>query len=212
MTDLPKVGAQAILEGVAEFKAAANSVGYDVEKLNLKFKLGSKSVSLSMKKMAEAVQQNIDKTGSSLKSTANVIFGAMKGIASTTVEAMVITTTAIASAHGAMVALGTVSGINAAKFEFSMARAGAITQGTSKQMESLGKEVIRISRVLPESIGDINMAVNELARGGIGIEDMLNGALEAVVRFSVASGGELGLQNAAIAAARGMTTFGLSGK
>jgi len=96
----------------------------------------------------------------------------------------------------------------AADFEESMSGIKAVSGATETQMESLRKKALKLGADTVFSAGEASGAMEELAKSGLSVEDILNGAADATVNLAAA--GEIGLPEAATIAANAMNQFGLS--
>lgn len=98
----------------------------------------------------------------------------------------------------------------AADFQQGLALTGALTGATSAQLEQLTGVITDLSRHGTLGMEDLATAATDLARSGVPIEAVMGGALKAVQDLTIASGGELGLENAAKLTATAMQAFGIS--
>jgi TP901 family phage tail tape measure protein len=98
----------------------------------------------------------------------------------------------------------------AADFQQGLALTGALTGATAGQLEQLTGVITDLSRHGTLGMEDLASAATDLARSGVPIEAVMGGALKAVQDLAIASGGELGLENAAKLTATAMQAFGIS--
>lgn len=112
---------------------------------------------------------------------------------------------------GALAAAGFVVAIkSAADFEKQMSQVGAILQNeTAPQMARLKELALDLGSTTVFSAGEIGGAMEALAKAGIPVEDMLNGATQATVHLAAAAGDELpgGVQRAAEVISNAQKTF-----
>lgn len=121
----------------------------------------------------------------------------------------------VAGAGAASIAMaGLTAGVVevAASFEQNLLRANTAAQGTSDTMRQLGGDILAIGANTRVGLGDIETAFNTLARSGIGLQDVLAGAGQAAVTLAEASGGELGVQQAATLVSVALNAWSLSGQ
>lgn len=119
-------------------------------------------------------------------------------------------TTAATVIAGAAALAGAASIKFAADFQEQITLTQALTGATKPEIDSLTGTIVNLSRTGTLGMNDLNKAALELARAGVPIEDVMNGALKAVQNLTIASGGEIGLEKAAKLTATAMNAFGLS--
>ena len=81
----------------------------------------------------------------------------------------------------------------AAKFESSMNRVQAATQASTRQFEAMRQQAIAFGKDnrFPATAAETADAMENLAKNGRSVEEILGGATEAVLMLSAASGGDL---------------------
>lgn len=96
----------------------------------------------------------------------------------------------------------------AADFEQSMSGIKAVSGATADQMDKLRKKALKLGADTVFSAGDASLAMEELAKSGLKVDDILNGAADATV--ALAAAGQIDLPQAATIAANAMNQFGLA--
>lgn len=178
---LPLVGATAVIAGMAAFSRDAAIVQNRLQAIN-----------------RSAGQLEAETSGA-----LGGVGGAFASMAGTVASLGVIVVGALAA--------GGVAAIKfAADLQANLARTQAFTGATGQQMSDLRVEIEALSRSGTLSMNDLADAATELARSGVPIEAVLGGALKAVNDLTIASGGELGLSDAAKLVATSMNAFALS--
>lgn len=114
-------------------------------------------------------------------------------------------TAAISTASAFMISIG-------AKFQEQIANVGAVTLTTGQNLEVFADHARSIAREIPLSLTNIAKAGGELVRAGLTVEEAMGGATKAVSELTLASAGELGLENAARMVAGGLLAFNLQAK
>ena len=95
-------------------------------------------------------------------------------------------------------------------FEQQMSRLQAVSEGTGRQFAALREQAITMGAQTAYSATEAAVAQTELAKAGVGLDDILNGGLQG--SLALAAAGELDLGQAASIAANAMKQFGLSGR
>lgn len=97
----------------------------------------------------------------------------------------------------------------AADFEHIMSAVEAVSGASVQQMEQLKARALEIGSSSVFSADEVGRAMEQLAKAGISVEDMLGGATEATVNLAAAAGDELpgGVDRAAEVIANAMKTF-----
>jgi phage-related protein len=98
----------------------------------------------------------------------------------------------------------------AANFEQQMSGVKAVAGATEDQFESLRKKAMQLGADTSFSATEAGLAIEELAKAGISVEQILSGAADATVALAAAGG--VDLPQAATIAANAMNQFGLSGE
>jgi TP901 family phage tail tape measure protein len=113
-----------------------------------------------------------------------------------------------------MAAVGTAGAIGfgtavkvAADFEQQMSGVTAVVNGTEDEMEALRQKALDLGRDTVYSASEAAAAIEELAKAGVPVEDILNGAAEGAVALAAAGG--VGLEQAATIASNAMNQFGI---
>lgn len=96
---------------------------------------------------------------------------------------------------------------SAADFEKRLSAISAVSGATSSDMELVRKKALQLGKDTKFSAGEAASAIEELAKAGITLPDILNGAADATV--ALAAAGEIDLPQAATLAANAMNEFGL---
>lgn len=92
-------------------------------------------------------------------------------------------------------------------FEKQISQIGAVSDASSQQMESLRKKALQLGADTSFSASEAASAMEELAKAGVGVDDILNGAADAAVALAAAGG--VDLPTAAEIAANSMSVFNL---
>jgi TP901 family phage tail tape measure protein len=120
----------------------------------------------------------------------------------------IATTTGVAA--GA-IAAGIGFAVNSAiDFEKRISAIGAVSGATADQLEILRKKALKLGADTAFSASDAAQAMEELAKSGLSVEDIMNGAADATV--ALAAAGEVSLPAAAAIASNAMNQFALSAK
>lgn len=180
MAQLPEVGAYAVLRGTQQFIADA----FRVERA-----LGGMNAATSA--LGSASLREFNRAGNAAQAFGTALqFGI--GIGSVALA-------------GAGVAAKNV----AADFEESMSFIEVITQSSAESVRALSKDVDNLSGTGTFGLRKLSSAAEELARGGLSLQDLSRGAIEAAQNFAIASRGELDIAEAAETVAIGIQTFNL---
>lgn len=92
-------------------------------------------------------------------------------------------------------------------FEKQISAIGAVSGATAQQMEALRKKALQLGADTAFSASESANAMEELAKAGVGVEDILNGAADAAVNLAAAGG--IDLPEAAEIAANALGQFQL---
>lgn len=95
----------------------------------------------------------------------------------------------------------------AADFQQQMSGVAAVVNGTGDEMDALKQKALKLGADTSFSASEAASAIEELAKAGIGVEDILNGAAEGAVNLAAAGG--VGLAEAATIASNAMNQFGI---
>lgn len=115
-------------------------------------------------------------------------------------------TTGIAAAA---LAAGIGLAVNAAiDFEARLSAIAAVSGATTDELEQLRKKALQLGAETAFSASEAALAMEELVKAGLSVEDVLNGAADATV--ALAAAGEVELAEAAAIASNAMNQFGLS--
>lgn len=98
----------------------------------------------------------------------------------------------------------------AADFEHQMSAVGAVTKASKAELEALSDLAMKIGRETAFSSTETAAAMEELAKQGLTVEQILSGA--AVATTDLAAAGGTDMVTAATAAAQSMRVWGLEGK
>lgn len=111
-------------------------------------------------------------------------------------------------ATGAAIAAGLAVGVNAAaSFEQGMSAVQAVSGATGDEMDQLRDKALTLGKVTAFSAGESANAMEELAKAGLPVEDILNGAADATV--ALAAAGAVDMPTAAGIASAAMNAFQL---
>lgn len=99
---------------------------------------------------------------------------------------------------------------SAIDFEKQVSAIGAVSGATEVELEALRKKALQLGSDTAFSASEAALAMEELAKAGIGVDDILNGAADATVALAAAGGIEL--PEAATIAANAMNAFSLQAK
>lgn len=112
---------------------------------------------------------------------------------------------------GGVIAAGLALSANTAiKFEKQISAIGAVSGATREQLELLRKKALQIGQDTSFSATEAAVAMEELAKAGISVTDILSGAADATV--ALAAAGAVELPMAAELAADAMNAFSLTAK
>lgn len=120
----------------------------------------------------------------------------------------VATTTGVAAAA---IAAGIGLAVNSAiDFEEQISAIGAVTGAAADDMEKLRQKALQLGADTSFSAREAAVAMEELAKAGVSLPDILNGAADAAVALAAAGG--VALPEAASIASNAMNVFGLKAK
>lgn len=115
-------------------------------------------------------------------------------------------TTGIAAAA---LAAGIGLAVNAAiNFEQRVSAIGAVSGATADELDLLRRKALQLGADTAFSASEAALAMEELVKAGLSVEDVLNGAADATV--ALAAAGEVELAEAATIASNAMNQFGLA--
>lgn len=97
-----------------------------------------------------------------------------------------------------------------ADFEKELSGIKAVTGASGDEIDQLRKKALQLGADTSFSAGEAAQAMSELAKAGVPVPDILNGAADATVNLAAA--GEVALPKAAELAANAMATFALKAK
>lgn len=127
------------------------------------------------------------------------------------------TSQALGSVGKSLIGLGVIaaSGFivavkSAADFEKQISAVAAVSQASGKDVEKLRQLALNLGSSTTFSAGEIAKAMEALAKAGIPVQDMLNGATTATIHLAAAAGDELpgGVERAAEVIANAQKVFG----
>lgn len=139
------------------------------------------------------------------KSVAGFGQGLDKAAAGMTRAGLVMGGVGVAAVAGFGVAINA-----AANFEQRISAIGAVSNASSQDLEKFRKLAIQLGQDTKFSAGQAATAIEELAKAGISIPDILQGAAKAVT--DLAAAGEVDLTRSAEITANAMNAFGIAGK
>ena len=99
---------------------------------------------------------------------------------------------------------------SAASFESKISAIGAVTGASAEDLENVRRKSLQLGKDTKFSAGEAADAISELAKAGISLPDILNGAADATV--ALAAAGEVALPEAAALASNAMNQFSLKAK
>lgn len=99
---------------------------------------------------------------------------------------------------------------SAAGFEERLSAIQAVSGATDAEMAKIADTALRIGAATKYSASESALAMEELIKAGLSVDDVLNGAADATTNLAAA--GELALPRAAEIAANAMNNFNLAGK
>lgn len=109
---------------------------------------------------------------------------------------------------GAAIAAGLGVGVKtAADFEQRISAISAVSGATGAELDKLRDKSLQLGKDTAFSAGEAALAIEELAKAGLTVPDILNGAADATV--ALAAAGEIALPEAATIASNAMNQFGL---
>lgn len=181
--NLPLVGAQAVLSGLALFDANSRHLQVQLYQINRATAALANDSERHWNKAAQAVAHSSKAIGASIA---------------------IITAAASAAAVGVGIAATKI----AADMETRFNTVGAITGETSGAVGKLSEAADEMSRRVNVSMSSAAEAALELGRAGVTLETQLGGALRATVDLATAAAGEVGLEQAARAVAAGLNNYG----
>lgn len=116
---------------------------------------------------------------------------------------------AVMGAAGLGIAAGFGVAINsAANFEERISAVKAVSGATEKELEKIRAKALELGAATKYSATEAALAMEELVKAGLTVDDVLNGAAEATVNLAAA--GEIELPRAAEIAANAMSAFNLA--
>jgi TP901 family phage tail tape measure protein len=115
------------------------------------------------------------------------------------------------AAAGTAIAAGLVFAVKtAADFETQISAIGAVSGASGEQLDEVRKKALQLGADTSFSASEAAGAIEELAKAGISLPDILNGAADAAVSLAAASG--IALPEAATIAANAMNAFGIAAR
>lgn len=125
-------------------------------------------------------------------------------------EAMAKASTLMLGA-GLAIAGGFALAVNsAANFEKGLSNIKAVSGATAAEMEKIRAKALQLGKDTKFSAGEAASAMEELAKAGLSLDDIMNGAADATVNLAAA--GDIALPEAATIASNAMNQFALSAK
>ncbi|HOG47790.1 MAG TPA: phage tail tape measure protein, partial [Anaerolineae bacterium] len=98
----------------------------------------------------------------------------------------------------------------AASYEYEMSRIKAVTNATTAEMKALDAIALKLGKDTVFSANEAAQGINELAKAGVSVADILGGGISGTL--ALAAAGELEVAAAAEVASNAMNIFGLTGK
>jgi TP901 family phage tail tape measure protein len=99
---------------------------------------------------------------------------------------------------------------SAASFEKRISAIGAVTGASAEDLDNVRRKALQLGKDTKFSAGEAAEAIEELAKAGLSLPDIMNGAADATVNLAAA--GEIDLPQAATIASNAMNQFGLAAK
>lgn len=127
-----------------------------------------------------------------------------------TQESMNRMATGLAVVGGVIAGGFAVATASAVSFEKRMSAVSAVSGATAEQMERLTKKALDLGATTSFSASEAALALEELVKAGLSVEEVLNGAAEAAV--ALAAAGEIDLPQAATIAANALNQFNLEAR
>jgi len=119
------------------------------------------------------------------------------------------TASAAVGAAGGLVAAGFAGAVNSAvSYEKRLSAIKAVSGATESDMKGLSDTALRIGKDTSFSANEAASAIEELAKAGLSVPDIMNGAADATV--ALAAAGEVDLPEAATIASNAMNQFNLA--
>lgn len=115
--------------------------------------------------------------------------------------------TGLAAVGGVIAAGFAVATASAVNFEKQMSAVKAVSGASTEQMELLTKKALDLGAKTKFSASEAALALEELVKAGLSVEEVLNGAADATV--ALAAAGEIDLASAATIAANALNQFNL---
>ncbi|AWY04485.1 tape measure protein [Microbacterium phage Rachella] len=113
-----------------------------------------------------------------------------------------------ATVGGAAVVAGFAAAVGAASgFEFKMSAIQAVSGATASEMDLIRDAALRIGKDTSFSASEAALAMEELLKAGVSVDDVLNGTTDAVV--ALAAAGQIELPEAATIASNALNQFKL---
>lgn len=123
-------------------------------------------------------------------------------------DALKKTSTGLLTFGGVIAAGFGVAANTAISFEKRMSAVAAVSGATADEMDKLSAKALQLGKDTAFSASDAGLAMEELVKAGLSVQDVLNGAADATV--ALAAAGEVELPEAATIASNAMNQFGLS--
>lgn len=205
---LPNVGVQAVVLGQAQFNAAIMEINRALMTVNDSVRQVAVNTSRS------AVQSN-----TAMNSMATTADRAMSTYQRAWYRSNLITIAAgNVIAHGVSRMIGSILELPvaafkaSAAFEQNMNTVQVLSGATADQMRLLGDESIQLAQNFSAGINTISEAAGQLIKAGLNIEQVLGGALKAVVILREAMGGDASLDQATRLVANAVQVWNLETK
>lgn len=120
------------------------------------------------------------------------------------------TAKAFAIAGGVIAGGFAVAAKSAADFDKQMSAVAAVSGATEDELEKLRQKALQLGKDTAFSASESALAMEELVKAGLSVEEVLNGAADATVALAAAGG--VDLPQAAMIASNAMNQFNLSAK
>jgi TP901 family phage tail tape measure protein len=177
-----------------DFKAALGA-DYDARAFN--------AYERDLRKAERATNDNVKSSGRLKSAFAGLAGGAAMGGVGAAATGIGVAVAGVGVAMGKTVTL-------AADFQQQMDRLGAVAGATGKQMEQLERQAIKAGAGTKFSALEAAAAQTELVKGGLALDDVLSGGLNAAL--GLAAAGEMDLAMAGETAVYAMKLFNIEGR
>lgn len=150
-------------------------------------------------KGAEQAQESMQKTKKSSEELGKAVGDVEPVLRQTSTGALVA---------GSAIAAGFALAVNAASdFEFQMSQVQAVSGASATELDALSQKALQLGADTSFSATEAAVAIEELVKSGLSVDDVLNGAADATV--ALAAAGQIELPEAAAIASAALNQFKL---